>query len=36
MGIEFTGFADDAKQRFQDHLNKVDPGISVKVLGASE
>jgi hypothetical protein len=36
MGIEFTGFADDDKQRFQDHLNKVDPGISVKVLGASE
>ena len=35
MGIEFTGFAHDAKQKFQDHLNKLDTGKSVKGLGVS-
>jgi hypothetical protein len=28
MGIEFTGLPDDAKKRFQAHLDKLDPGIS--------
>ena len=28
MGIEFTGLPDDSKQRFQAHLEKMDPGIS--------
>jgi hypothetical protein len=28
MGIEFTGLPDDSKQRFQAHLEKLDPGIS--------
>jgi PilZ domain len=28
MGIEFTGLPDDSKKRFQDHLNKMDPGLS--------
>ncbi len=28
MGIEFTGLPDDSKQRFQAHLEKLNPGIS--------
>src|ERR1700730_15381779 len=28
MGIEFTGLPDESKKRFQDHLDKMDPGIS--------
>jgi hypothetical protein len=28
MGIEFTGLPDESKQRFQAHLEKLDPGIS--------
>jgi hypothetical protein len=28
MGIEFTGLPDDSKQRFQAHLDKLDPGLS--------
>jgi hypothetical protein len=28
MGIEFTGLPDDSKKRFQDHLDKIDPGLS--------
>jgi hypothetical protein len=28
MGIEFTGLPDDSKQRFQAHLEKIDPGLS--------
>ena len=29
MGIEFTGLPEDSKKRFQAHLDKLDPGISV-------
>jgi hypothetical protein len=29
MGIEFTGMPEETKNRFQAHLNKMDPGISV-------
>jgi hypothetical protein len=28
MGIEFTGLPEDSKKRFQDHLEKIDPGTS--------
>ncbi len=28
MGIEFTGLPEEAKKRFQAHLDKVDPGIA--------
>jgi hypothetical protein len=28
MGIEFTGMPQESKQRFQAHLEKLDPGIS--------
>src|SRR2546429_1051512 len=28
MGIEFTGLPEESKQRFQAHLEKLDPGIS--------
>ena len=28
MGIEFAGMPDDSKRRFQDHLDKMDPGLS--------
>jgi PilZ domain len=28
MGIEFTGLPDPTKQRFQAHLDKLDPGLS--------
>jgi len=28
MGIEFTGMPEEAKQRFQAHLEKLDPGAS--------
>lgn len=28
MGIEFTGLPDPTKQRFQAHLDKMDPGLS--------
>ena len=28
MGIEFTGLPDATKQRFQAHLDKLDPGLS--------
>jgi hypothetical protein len=28
MGIEFTGLPDESKQRFQAHLEKLDPGIA--------
>jgi hypothetical protein len=28
MGIEFTGLPDDSKNRFQAHLDKLDPGLS--------
>ena len=27
MGIEFAGMPDDSKKRFQDHLDKMDPGF---------
>jgi hypothetical protein len=30
MGIEFTGLPEDSKRRFQAHLDKIDPGISMK------
>jgi hypothetical protein len=29
MGIEFIGLAEDAKNRFQAHLDKLDPGMNV-------
>lgn len=29
MGIEFTGLPDEGKKRFQEHLDKLDPGISL-------
>jgi hypothetical protein len=29
MGIEFTGMTADAKKRFQAHLDKLDPGMTV-------
>jgi hypothetical protein len=29
MGIEFTGLPEESKKRFQAHLDKLDPGISV-------
>lgn len=29
MGIEFTGLPEDSKKRFQAHLDKLDPGISL-------
>jgi hypothetical protein len=28
MGIEFTGLLDESKKRFQEHLDKLDPGIA--------
>ena len=28
MGIEFTGLPEEAKKRFQAHLDKIDPGIT--------
>jgi hypothetical protein len=30
MGIEFAGLPQDSKRRFQAHLDKIDPGISMK------
>jgi hypothetical protein len=29
MGIEFTGLPDEDKKRFQAHLDKLDPGMSL-------
>ena len=29
MGIEFTGLTEDSKKRFQAHLDKLDPGITL-------
>jgi hypothetical protein len=29
MGIEFTGLPEDEKKRFQAHLDKLDPGLSL-------
>jgi len=29
MGIEFTGFPEESKKRFQAHLDTLDPGISI-------
>jgi hypothetical protein len=29
MGIEFTGMPEDTKKRFQAHLDKLDPGITL-------
>ncbi|PYX47073.1 MAG: hypothetical protein DMG79_14845 [Acidobacteria bacterium] len=29
MGIEFTGMTEDSKKRFQAHLDKLDPGITL-------
>jgi hypothetical protein len=28
MGIEFTGLPEDSKKRFQNHLDKMDPGMA--------
>ncbi|HKH98971.1 MAG TPA: PilZ domain-containing protein [Candidatus Sulfotelmatobacter sp.] len=28
MGIEFTGLPDETKKRFQEHLDKLDPGLA--------
>jgi hypothetical protein len=36
MGIEFTGLADEAKNKFQVYLNKIDPGISAFVHKSAE
>lgn len=36
MGIEFTGLPDDSKDRFQDHLDKLAPGLSKSAAKASE
>jgi hypothetical protein len=36
MGIEFTGLPDDTKQRFQAHLDKLDPGLSKPAAKESE
>jgi hypothetical protein len=36
MGIEFTGLPEDAKKRFQAHLEKLDPGLSKPAAKASE
>jgi hypothetical protein len=29
MGIEFTGLPEESKKRFQAHLEKLDPGLSL-------
>jgi hypothetical protein len=31
MGIEFTGLTEEAKKRFQAHLDKLDPGMLAKL-----
>jgi hypothetical protein len=36
MGIEFSGLPEDSKKRFQAHLDKQDPGLSVQGQKASE
>ena len=36
MGIEFTGLPDETKQRFQAHLDKLDPGLSKPGAKTSE
>ncbi len=36
MGIEFTGMTDESKNRFQEHLDKIDPGIAAQAQKASE
>src|ERR1022692_1048727 len=36
MGIEFTGLPDPTKQRFQAHLDKLDPGLSKPAVKAAE
>jgi hypothetical protein len=36
MGIEFTGLPDEAKGRFQAHLDKLDPGLSKSAAKSSE
>ncbi len=36
MGIEFTGLKEDAKQVFQAHLDKLDPGITGQKPKTSE
>jgi len=36
MGIEFTGLIEESKQRFQAHLDKLDPSISAAARAASE
>ena len=36
MGIEFTGLPDDSKNRFQAHLDKLDPGISKQAAKEAE
>ncbi len=36
MGIEFTGLTDESKKRFQNHLDKLDPGIPKPAPKAEE
>ena len=36
MGIEFTGLPDDTRKRFQDHLDKLDPGLTKPGLKTEE
>ena len=36
MGIEFTGLPQETKDRFQAHLDQIDPGISAQGQKTSE
>ena len=36
MGIEFTGLPQDTKERFQAHLEKLDPGLAKPAAKAAE
>lgn len=36
MGIEFTGLTEDSKKRFQEHLDKLDPGMTAPAPKAEE
>jgi len=36
MGIEFTGLIEESKQKFQAHLDKLDPSISAAARAATE
>lgn len=36
MGIEFTGLTEEAKRKFQAHLDKLDPSMSAAIRAGSE